>query len=477
MSLKNNSILARLDWGVVFIWLALMCVGLISIYAVGYTAKEGSAIFNFSSRTTLQILWVGIAFVIATLVMVVESRFFSAFSVFLYIIGLFLIIVTLIFGREINGSKSWLSLGIISIQPIEFVKVATALFLAKRISGPGFKIQNSRDFLHIVLIIALPFAFTLLQHDTGSALVLSSFIIVFYRAGLRAWIVSVLFFLVSLFALSLLIEQHSIVILMDILCIGAFMIMSRKYKLGFIVSILIAIATIILHILLPEVLDIEIPLFEALLIVHAILIPIVLFYALFRKFAYLFVVIGLFITSVAISYSVDYIVDNVLKEHQRRRINDLLGIESDLKGWGYNVHQSKIAIGSGGFAGKGFLEGTQTKGNFVPEQATDFIFCAIGEEWGFLGSCVVIGLYLMLLIRLTRIAERQKNTFAKIYGYGVVSILFFHFFVNIGMTIGVMPVIGIPLPFISYGGSSLWAFTILVFILLNLDVARYRLQN
>ncbi|MGL5913652.1 MAG: rod shape-determining protein RodA, partial [Bacteroidales bacterium] len=164
-------------------------------------------------------------------------------------------------------------------------------------------------------------------------------------------------------------------------------------------------------------------------------------------------------------------------EHQRRRINDLLGIESDLKGWGYNVHQSKIAIGSGGFAGKGFLEGTQTKGNFVPEQATDFIFCAIGEEWGFLGSCVVIGLYLMLLIRLTRIAERQKNTFAKIYGYGVVSILFFHFFVNIGMTIGVMPVIGIPLPFISYGGSSLWAFTILVFILLNLDVARYRLQN
>ncbi|MGL4363759.1 MAG: rod shape-determining protein RodA [Bacteroidales bacterium] len=476
MSLKSNGILARLDWGVVLIWLTLVGIGVISIYAVGYTNSESNMFFNFSSRSALQMLWIGIAGIIAILIMVVESRFFQVFSGFLYTLGLLLIIATLIFGREINGSRSWLSLGIISIQPIEFVKVVTALFLAKRISVHGFKIQNFKDLLHIILIIAIPFALTLLQHDTGSALVLSSFIIVFYRAGLRIWIIGVLFFLISLFALSLLIEQHSIVILMDILCLSIFMVMSHRYKTAFIILGFIALTSIILHLLLPQSLDVQISLFDALLIAHAILIPIILFYILFRKLTYLLVIAGLFIVSVSISYSVDYIVDNVLKEHQRRRINDLLGIESDLKGWGYNVHQSKIAIGSGGFTGKGFLEGTQTKGNFVPEQATDFIFCAIGEEWGFLGSLVVIGLYSMLLVRLTRIAERQRSNFAKIYGYGVVSILFFHFFVNIGMTIGIMPVIGIPLPFISYGGSSLWAFTILIFILLNLDVSRYRLQ-
>ncbi len=460
-----------MDWGVILIWVALMAIGIVSVYAAGFN-EEHINLFDFANRSGQQVLWVGVACIIAITTIVIESRFYSLFTIFFYIIMLLLMVATFLFGKEINGNKSWLSIGSVGIQTVEFMKLATALLLAKAMSVHGFKISNIKDFIRAAAIILLPFALTLLQHDTGSALVFSAFIIVFYRAGLKPWIVISCIFLIFLFILSLLVEQYAIVILMDLLCLAIFMFLSRQYKVGAIIAAIITVITLVLHLGL-EILDIEIELFEALLIANAAIIPIALIYALWNKFSYVLLLIGFFAVSIGTTYSVDYMFDNVLKEHQRRRINDLLGIESDLKGWGYNVHQSKVAIGSGGFTGKGFLEGAQTKGNFVPEQTTDFIFCTVGEEWGFVGAFVVVGLYLLLLIRLLNIAERQKSLFAKMYGYCVVSVLFFHVIVNIGMTIGVMPVVGIPLPFISYGGSSLWAFTILIFILLNFDVSRY----
>lgn len=468
---RGYSILTKVDWGVILIWMALMGVGLLCIYASGFD-EEHPHFFDAHNRSRLQAFWVGMACVIAIFVMVVESRFYNLFAGMLYFIALLLIVATLIFGSEVNGSKSWLSFGVVSLQPVEFVKVATALMLAKVTGTHTFRMQNLRELALALFVILVPFALTLLQHDTGSALVFAAFIIVLYRAGLKGQIVASCLFLVFLFILSLLVESSAVAIFIGLLCFALFMIFSKRYKASLIAIAAIAAVTLALHFGLRP-LDADLPLFESLVIAHAAILPVAAVYAWWHKLRYVFFIILLFVLSVGINYSVDYVFDNVLKEHQRRRINDLLGIESDLKGWGYNVHQSKVAIGSGGLAGKGFLEGTQTKGNFVPEQSTDFIFCTVGEEWGFVGATLVVGLYLFLLIRIVNIAERQKSAFAKLYGYGVAAILFFHTIVNIGMTIGIMPVVGIPLPFISYGGSSLWAFTILLFVLLKLDVGKY----
>ncbi|MDR0565674.1 MAG: rod shape-determining protein RodA [Prevotellaceae bacterium] len=468
---RNNKLLLKADWGVILIWLTLMAIGLLCIYTSGFN-EEYPRFFDAHNQSRLQALWVGMACVIAILVMIIESQFYRFFCGALYIAMLLLGVATLVFGQEINGSKSWLSLGVVSIQPVEFMKVAAALMLAKIVSAHGFRIQNFGGATRAIAIILAPFALTLLQHDTGSALVFTSLIIVLYRAGLKTWILLSCLFLILLFILSLLVEQVAITIFISLLCTGVFMAISRQHKAGFINMALVAAVTLALYFGLRP-LDIRIPLFESLILAHAVMLPVAAIYAWWHRLKHIFFIIGFFVASVSITYSVDYVFDNVLKEHQRRRINDMLGIESDVKGWGYNVHQSKIAIGSGGLTGKGFLGGMQTKGNFVPEQSTDFIFCTVGEEWGFWGATVVVGLYLLLLVRILNIAERQKSAFAKFYGYGVAAILFFHIAVNIGMTIGIAPVVGIPLPFISYGGSSLWAFTILLFVLLKFDVAKY----
>ncbi|MDR1021800.1 MAG: rod shape-determining protein RodA [Prevotellaceae bacterium] len=468
---RSYSLLAKIDWGIVLIWALLMGIGLLSIYASGFN-EESPRFFDAHSHSRLQAFWVGMACIIAIFVIVVESRFYHLFAGFLYAFALLLIAATLIFGSEINGSKSWLSLGIMSLQPVEFMKVATALMLAKVVGAHNFRIQNVKNAAPAFMVVLVPFVLTLLQHDTGSALVFTSFIIVFYRAGLKARFVASCLFLIFLFILSLLVEPAAVTISIGLLCYCVFMISSKRYKAGFTAIGIVTVITLVLHLGLRP-LGADMPLFESLIVAHAAMLPVIIVYAWWNKLKYVFFIVQFFVLSVGINYSVDYVFDNVLKEHQRRRINDLLGIESDLKGWGYNVHQSKVAIGSGGLSGKGFLEGTQTKGNFVPEQSTDFIFCTVGEEWGFLGAALVVALYLLLLIRIVNMAERQKNMFAKFYGYGVASILFFHIAVNIGMTIGIMPVVGIPLPFISYGGSSLWAFTILLFVLLKLDVGKY----
>jgi rod shape determining protein RodA len=448
-----------------------MAIGLLCIYTSGFN-EDYPNFFDAHNQSRLQALWVGLACVIAVVVMAVERQVYSLFATFLYVAALLLIVATLIFGQEINGSKSWLSLGVISVQPVEFMKVAAALMLAKTVSAHGFRMQNPGNAARAIAVILLPLALTLLQHDTGSALVFTSFIIVLYRAGLKTWILISCLFLIFLFILALLVEQASIIIFIGLLCNSIFMAISKRYKAGFISIAAVAVITPTLHFGL-KLWNVDLPLFESLILAHAAMLPVIAVYAWWHRLRYVFFIVGFFIVSGGITYSVDYVFDNVLKEHQRRRISDMLGIESDIKGWGYNVHQSKVAIGSGGLTGKGFLGGMQTKGNFVPEQSTDFIFCTVGEEWGFLGATLVVGLYLLLLIRIVNMAERQKNAFAKFYGYGVAAILFFHVAVNIGMTIGIMPVVGIPLPFISYGGSSLWAFTILLFVLLKLDVARY----
>jgi rod shape determining protein RodA len=462
---------SKVDWGIVFIWLALMAIGLMCIYATGYSEEQPS-LLSASNRSRAQLVWVCVACVIAVVVMVVESRFYHYFATTLYAAALLLIIATLIVGREISGSRSWLSLGPVSIQPVEFLKVATALMLAKVISSHGFRMQNITDLLLVLLVVVLPIGLVLLQHDTGSALVFTSFIIMFYRAGLKGWVVGLCLFVVGLFIASLLLEPFTIAVGVSVLCFALFMAFSKRYKYGFVAAG--AVAAIALGLYFgTQLAGSPLSPLASLTLAHAGLVPVAAVFAWWHKMRNVFFVILFFFMSVGVNYSVDYMFDNVLKEHQRRRINDLLGIESDLKGWGYNVHQSKITIGSGGLTGKGFLEGTQTKGNFVPEQSTDFIFCTIGEEWGFAGAAVVVGLFLLLLLRILSLAEQQKSLFAKFYGYGVASILFFHVAVNIGMTIGIAPVVGIPLPFISYGGSSLWAFTILIFILLKLDMGRY----
>jgi rod shape determining protein RodA len=351
------------------------------------------------------------------IILFTDAKFFPTFSWLIYGLMMALLIGVLLFGKEIAGSRSWFQLGSFSLQPAEFAKFATNLAVAKYLSGININLKSFRTLLRTGLLLILPAGLILLQNDTGSALVYSAFIFVLYREGMTGSILIIALLTVFLFLLALLVN-----------------------KLIVIVGLML-LATIF----------------------------IVLIRRTFRNIA---VVVGLFLITAGFVYSVDYAFQNVLEPHHRTRLNVLLGKESDIRGAGYNVHQSLIAIGSGGFSGKGFLQGTQTKFNFVPEQSTDFIFCTVGEEWGFLGSTLVIVLFLILLSRLIFLAERQRSAFSRIYGYGVASILFFHFAVNIAMTLGLFPVIGIPLPFFSYGGSSLWSFTILLFIFIKLDANR-----
>ena len=333
---------------------------------------------------------------------------------------MFSLVAVLLLGKEIAGSKSWFQFGSFAIQPAEFAKFATCLAIAKYLSAIDRKMRSLKTKILAFFIILFPAGLILLQNDTGSALVYFSFILVLFREGLS----------------------------------GSFLI------LGGIIAILFLLT-----------------LWLGILYAIGIVLAVCLFFLLFikRNRNNIFILIAVFLITGGFIFSVDYAFENILEKHQKTRINVLIGKETDIRGAGYNVHQSKIAIGSGGLTGKGFLKGTQTKYNFVPEQSTDFIFCTIGEEWGFAGSFVVVFLFSALLIRLIIMAERQKSKFSRIYGYGVASILFFHFIINIGMTIGIAPVIGIPLPFISYGGSSLWAFTILLFIFIRQDASRREL--
>jgi rod shape determining protein RodA len=412
----RNNILKNIDWWTVLLYLALALIGWVNIYAAVFDETH-SSIFDVSRNYGKQLLWIGTSIVLAIIILVMDPKVFIAFAFPIYIMVIFSLVAVLLVGSEISGSKSWFQIGGFSIQPAEFAKFATSLAIAKFLSRLNINLKKPGTLFQAIFILSIPVLLILLQYDTGSAMVYSAFIFVLYREGMTGSILVIGLTTIFLFLLALLVDIPVIITGLTLLAVIFILIIHRTAK---------NIAVVVL----------------------------------------------LLLATSGFVFSVDYVFDNVLEKHHQTRINVLLGKETDLHGAGYNVHQSLIAIGSGGFSGKGFLEGTQTKFNFVPEQSTDFIFCTIGEEWGFLGSATLVILFVTLLLRLVYLAERQRSPFSRIYGYSVASILFFHFTVNIAMTLGLFPVIGIPLPFISYGGSSLWAFTILLFVFLKLDSDR-----
>jgi len=394
----------------------MVLLGWVNIYAAVYN-EEYSSIIDISQSYGKQVIWIASSLFIGLVILLTDARFFSTFAYVIYGFAIFLLIVVLAVGAEISGSKSWFGVGGFGIQPAEFAKFATNLALARFFNAQHINVKDIRTRIMPLVIMGVPALLILLQNDTGSALVYGSFILVLYRMGL-----------------------------------------SGNFLLAGALVVVVALSTLMVGTIYVMI----------LLVVMAA----VLFFFMKRNRRNILNLLALLLMGIGFTYSVEYGVSNFLGEHQKTRINVLLGKELDLKGAGYNVNQSKIAIGSGGFLGKGFLNGTQTKYNFVPEQSTDFIFCTVGEEWGFIGSLVVISLFMAMLVRIIMLAERQRSEFSRVYGYGVAAILFFHFMINIGMTIGLVPVIGIPLPFFSYGGSSLWAFTILLFIFIKQDANR-----
>lgn len=406
-----------IDWLTVFIYVILVGIGLAAIYSSTYKPEMPSLELSLANQYGKQVLWIIISLTVGAALFLIDVRFFQVFAYYFYIIFVLLLILVLIFSKEVNGARSWFELGGFRLQPSEFAKFGTALAMANFLSAIDVSMNNLRDRMIAGVIVVIPMGLIVLQGDAGSALVFSSFALVLYREGLPGIFLAIAF-----------------------LCILIF-IVTIAYGVTTVAFITAAFAGVYIAFGYNE----KSRIWKGLLAM---------------------------VTVIVLSLSVGLAFENFLKDYQRSRIEITLGLKEDIKGAGYNVDQSTIAIGSGGFSGKGFLEGTQTKGNFVPEQHTDFIFSTIGEEFGWLGSLTVITLFVFLFLRIIFIAERQRNKFSRVYAYSVMSILLFHFAVNIGMTVRLAPVIGIPLPFFSYGGSSLIAFTLLLFLLLRLDANR-----
>ena len=411
----------KIDWITIALYAAIMLFGWMNIYSACYDESH-AAVFDFSQYHGKQLIWMGLAALTAAVILLTEPRFFSNMAYPIYGVVLGLLVLTLFLAVTVNGGKSWIDLGGFRFQPSEFAKFATALALAKYLSAIEIDLKDMRTKAVSLALIAIPAALVFLQHDTGSALVFASFIFPLYREGVSGAVLVVGVAAIALFVLALLVNKYILLGILALLAVAyLFVWLNKRTRKDYLRAI------------------------------------------------------GIFVCCAAFVFSVDFVFNNVLESHQRERIDVLLGKTEDLQGSGYNVNQSKIAIGSGGLIGKGFLGGTVTKANFVPEKHTDFIFCTVGEEWGFLGSTVLVVLYVMLLIRIVNMAERQRSPFSRIFGYCVASILFMHLFVNIGMVIGLVPVIGIPLPFFSYGGSSMLAFTILLFIFIRQDASKNQL--
>ena len=406
-----------MDWATVLLYGALVLFGWLSIYASVYDETIGQSIFDFSLTPGRQLLFMAACVIIIIAILIIDMRFYDTFAYIIYGAILFLLVLVPIIGKEVGGNKAWLGIGSFGVQPSEFAKFATALAVAKFMGTIGFRMDNLRNQYILFAMIGAPMILILAQKDTGTALVFTAFLVVFYREGMSPFLILVGIACAIIFVLALLVDNN-------------------------------------------------IYLYAGIGIIWVAVIA----FSKKRKFKRIAIITAGAILIIGMLYSVDYVVNNVLKPHQQNRVKALINPDADPLGFGWNVTQSKIAIGSGGLWGKGFLKGTQTKFDFVPEQSTDFIFCTIGEEHGWLGSLVTIGLWVTLMFRIIFIAERQKNRFTRVFAYSTLAIFLFHFSVNIGMTIGLFPVIGIPLPFFSYGGSSLWAFTIMLFILLKLDM-------
>ena len=412
----RNNIVGKIDWWLLLIYLALVIIGVTTIYAAAYNESHPN-IFDMSQHYGKQALFLGVSVFMGLIIMLIDAKFFNTFAYVIYGLSILTLLYVLVAGSTIAGSKSWIQIGGFSFQPSEFAKFGTALAVAHYLGGINTDFSKLKTQMVAYAMVLFPMMLVLLQGDAGSALVFLVFILVFYREGMSGNILLIGLVAVVLFLLTLWLSKWYVMI--------------------------------------------------GLLVVFAILM-----FFIERSKKNIWKMIAVFAVSVMFVFSVDFFFYKVLKQHQRTRINIILGIEKDTRGVGYNLHQSKIAIGSGGFSGKGYMQGTMTKYNFVPEQHTDFIFCTIGEEFGWLGSLVLLSLYLALLIRIIMLAERQRSPFSRIYGYAIASIIFFHLMVNIGMTIGLMPVIGIPLPFLSYGGSSLLMFSLMFFVFLKQDANR-----
>lgn len=467
---RQINLISNIDWLSVTLYLIIVIFGWLNVFAVNYNLDEGS-FFSLNHRYTMQLLWILISWLFIIFIFVIDSRFFSFVAYPAYALGIFLLLVVLIIGTVIHSSRSWIVLGPISIQPSELAKVLTILALAKYLSGYNFKITRIKNIFISLLIVFIPPMLIMLQPDFGSTLVYGALLIVLYREGLPGGILLFLLVLAVIFLLTLVVSQFTVILILLTAATIVYSIIKKKVIPSLIVALFAAFLTAIFTILIVFELYPR-DKYLVLVSITGIICVTSLIYAAKSKSREVFLIVFILIAAIGFTYSVDYVFNNIMKEHQRHRINVMLGLESDPYGYEYNVRQSKIAIGSGGFTGKGFMQGTQTKFRFVPEQSTDFIFCTVGEEWGFLGSVGLIIVYIGLLMRLVILAERQRSKFSRIYGYGVLSILFFHFAVNIGMTIGLFPVIGIPLPFLSYGGSSLLTFTIMLFIFIRLDASR-----
>jgi rod shape determining protein RodA len=454
----------------ILIYLTMVIIGWFNIYAAVYN-EEHKDILDLSQRYGKQFIWILAAIVLAVFVVIIDNRFYLFFAWFVYAILIFLLILVLVIGREVNGARSWFELGPLSFQPSEFAKFATALALAGYLNNHKQELKRIMVIIPAVAIILLPALLTAMQPDLGSTIVFFSFFLVLFREGMSPYIFVSGLLMLILFFLTVLVDNLYLEAALIILAILLIWLATKKLKLCFIgIGIFTLIAGILFvldHFVLKSLGN------ELVVVISLVLSGIAFAYHIYTRKALGVLVIYLFLLgSVLYINMVDFAFNNILKPHQRERVEIMLGFKSDPHGTGYNLNQSLISIGSGGFSGKGYLQGTQTKFKFVPAQSTDFIFCTVGEEWGFLGSLTVVGLYLFFLLRLISIAERQRSVFSRIYGYGVVSVLFTHFFINIGMATGLVPVIGIPLPFFSYGGSSLWGFTILLFIFLRLDATR-----
>lgn len=463
----------------------LVVAGAVSIYAASYDFDHAS-MFDFSEFSGKQFVWIGLSFVLGFSLLLIDKRMYDAYAYLIYGILIALLILTIFIAPDIKGSRSWIVLGPMSIQTAEFAKFATALALAKLFSGYNFTLnKDPKNYLKALFIIFLPIALIILQKETGSALVYTSLIFVLYREGMSGLILfagfcAIVFFIVAVkFAetmiMGITLGEFSVFIMIMTLLVGMLFIYCKSFILGRNISLAFIGCGIIAGVLAIFGVEINGFIFFLTLIIGAIIYIITaIFLENIRK---ILITISFAIASIVFLFSVNYVFGNILEPHQQLRIKVALGIEQDLRGAGYNVNQSKIAIGSGGLVGKGFLNGTQTKLKYVPEQHTDFIFCTIGEEHGFVGSTAVLLIFLILILRLIFIAERQHTAFGRVYAYCVVSYLLFHLAINIGMVIGLCPVIGIPLPFFSYGGSALWGFTILLFILLRIDASRKERGN
>lgn len=478
---RQQGVLQSLDWWTIAIYMALLVFGWMSVCGASYSFSDPD-ILSLSTRSGMQIVWIGTSVCLGFVLIMLDDRYYDTFAYVVYVVLLVLLFATIFNPHQIKGSRSWLVLGPLRVQPAEFAKFATSLAIAKFMSTYGYNIHRMKDFFASCAIVLVPMMFIVLQKETGSALVYLSFFLMFYREGMPGSILFTGVAMVVYFVVGIRYEQillwdtptslgkFVVLLLIQLFSAGmVYLYCDDKRKAMNISGLTIGIT---LAFLLFSEYVIPFDIVWVQLLLCAVLIGFFMYQGLSMRIGnYLY--IALFtVGSIFFFYSASIVLNNVMQEHQRTRINVLLGLEDDLAGAGYNVHQSEIAIGSGGLRGKGFLNGTQTKLKFVPEQDTDFIFCTVGEEEGFLGSAGVLILFLALILRLIVLSERQPFKFGRVYGYCVVSIFLFHVFINVGMVLGLTPVIGIPLPFFSYGGSSLWGFTILLFIFLRIDASR-----